>query len=372
MKVIFFLLILFTYGCLEEDESIKISKVKESNESSDTSSPGNSCTETAVASQICNGVNVLNVTGSSYCITASGTGSIAISSQICSGFYAFGNSGELIQGSRNCSYSELTNPSNGFSPKSISSIVGWYAADNVSGEGVDLPENSSAIDVWMDLSGNNRNFFASSSTTAPTFQTTNTDISNKPTLNFDGSNDGMSFPFKGKDILNNVSGATVVAVYKANTTTSYGTLLNISAGTQNIGRLWFSRNYGTNGEYFVGGRRLDSNSFSSLSTGTNHGTNFQIATLALDYQNAGLKLYLNSALEGQKVDGSFQTPGNSSATDSVVVKLGNSGQGGDYFNTNVAEVLIFNEDLSETNSQTDIECYLAQKYNITLTGTNCP
>lgn len=369
LKLVILILMTLFQSCIEKGESIKITR---EGSSSDTSSSGNTCNVSVVASQICTGQSVSNVDGSAYCVTSSGTGTVIQSSKICSGLYAFGSEGQLVQGTKNCSNSGLSNPNDGFSPKSISSLAGWYAADYVFGEGVDQPSNSSSVDVWVDLSGNDRNFYAQASSSAPTFQTSNNDLNNMPSVNFDGTNDEMTMPFKGKDILNNVPAATVITVYKANVTDSYGVLLNISIGTSNWTRFWFGRNSAANGNYNVGGRRLDTDGWQHLTTTRNHGTSYEVATLAIDYENAGLKLYLNSALEGQIVDGSFQTPGNTSATDSYLVHLGNAGQGGKELNANVAEILIFNSDLTETDSQTDVECYLAQKYSITLTGVNCP
>lgn len=320
------------------------------------------------ASQVCSGQTVMGVSGSANCIQSAGAGSLANSSDICSSHYGFNNLAQVIQGTKDCSSGEsiLTNPNNNFSPSSINSLAAWYAADAISGVNSSL-SNSEAVSGWIDISGNGRNFSTFTSGNAPTFVASQAQINSMPTVSFDGS-DSLSYSINGKDILRNKSGASVVLVTKVNQTTSENVLLNITVGNSSVSRFFISRSFGTNGNIRFGGRRLDSNSFQEITSTTNYGTDYHILTLTIDYQNQQLQSFVDSTLDAQ--NNTFQTSGNTSDTNSTSVVLGQSANNDRYLNGEIAEILIFNEAISNDN-QVAIECYLSEKYNISI-AANCP
>lgn len=327
----------------------------------------NTCTPPE-ASNVCSGQTVVGVSGSANCIQAQGLGSVATAAKICNTYYGFNNLAQTLQGSNDCSVqgSVLTNPNNNFSPTSINSLQAWYAADAIVGINSTL-NNSETVTSWIDISGNSRHFTTQTSSQAPTYVSSQPLINSKPTVSFQGS-DFLTYAFNGKDILRNAPGTTIVFVTKVDQITSYNVMMNISVGGSSNARFYLTRNYSTNGNIRLGGRRLDSNSFQDV-TSSAYGADYYILTLSINYQNQTLKIYVDSTLDAQ--NNSFQTSGNTSNTDSSSVTLGQSGTNAGYFNGEVAELLIFNEDITDSDNQSAIECYLSEKYNITVSA-NCP
>jgi len=79
-----------------------------------------------------------------------------------------------------------------FTPNSISGLYSWVRSDL----GVTL--NGATVSAWADQSGNGKNLTQGSAASQPTFNATDADYNNLPSLTFDGVNDclaGSSFNY---------------------------------------------------------------------------------------------------------------------------------------------------------------------------------
>jgi hypothetical protein len=97
----------------------------------------------------------------------------------------------------------------------------------------------------------------------------------------------------------------------------------------------------TSGKSGAGGRRLDADTFASISSSASVSTSvFQIDTGVFDYANSDLFLYLNGVLEASST--TFQTAGSTSNTAANNMHIGSAvGGTAQYMNGDIAEILVF-------------------------------
>ena len=113
-------------------------------------------------------------------------------------------------------------------PNGISGLAVWLKSDS----GVVL--NGGNVSSWNDVSGNNYVFNAIGSSSRPGFVTSTNFINGKPTLSFDGVDDGL---ISNKKVVLGTSGVSIYLVSKVNSFTPYGMLLCYginSAGSWNF------------------------------------------------------------------------------------------------------------------------------------------
>lgn len=160
-----------------------------------------------------------------------------------------------------------------------------------------------------------------------------------------------------KGLLNDVSGVTLFAAVKANT---------IMSGTTIRPAIYFSRGggqqvragIGVSGDKLtIGGRRLDGDSYKSITEGSYAPGEVMVISGYIDYANATAKLFKNGTEIGS--DTSFQTAGNTSNTDSQSVAIGRYPSYG--FDGFVAEIAMYDSVLSDADRQA-VETYLTDKW----------
>lgn len=162
-------------------------------------------------------------------------------------------------------------------------------------------------------------------------------------------------------MLRNKAGATLFAVYKATANSTIQSVINVMRGTTTSGSRATLQAAATN-LYNAGGRRLDADAFVAIASTTTTG-NWKIHSAIFDYANSDLYQYINNILDGSST--SFQTSGNTSDTDSVVIKIGGENvTTGSFLNGDIAEICIFSRTL-DAGEMTKMQTYLSSKWGIT-------
>ncbi len=221
---------------------------------------------------------------------------------------------------------------------------------------------SGAISQWNDRSGSNRHMTQATGSYQPV--AVDAVVGNKRITRF--TNDRLSTT-SGVDILNNQpSGWMFVAVKRTSTDASPTgrTIARINTNAANSTRMAFFSDDGANVNKLVfGNRRLDGEAYVGLpSTGTIGTSEWTLALGVTDYANRTIKLYLNSELNGTLTN-QFTAGGNTSATNSSSIEIGNGSTNVEPFNGDIACVLAGRG----IPTMQDIERlfgYYAQRYNL--------
>jgi hypothetical protein len=241
----------------------------------------------------------------------------------------------------------FTSSSEAFSPLSLSPAL-W------------LSDTGSDVSIWSDISGNNRH--ATQATVGSRPAIIASALNGRQVRRFDGVDDFLSLT-TGLGMLRNVPGATVIAVYKwiTNPTTLETVFLASVAGAPGTSRALLAAGI-VSRKLVSGGRRLDTDIFTSASSTADNPTSYFVHSGVLNYANSNAFQYVNGSLDGQNT--SFQTDGNTSDTDSDAINIGTSDTGfSSCANIDLAEILVFPTALSDTDRQ-NVELYLGGKYGI--------
>jgi hypothetical protein len=161
--------------------------------------------------------------------------------------------------------------------------------------------------------------------------------------------------------LRNSPGATLIAVHRPSRITTGQQIVFFSTNTsQNTTRAGLAAGLLSAALEF-GGRRLDSNSFQSItSTGTANTPYVHVGVA--NYSAASATMYVNGEIAAST--SSFQTSGQSDNTDSLGVALF-SNLGGAVYTGAIAEVLVYPRALSAAEVSA-ISRYLGAKWGITV------
>jgi hypothetical protein len=244
----------------------------------------------------------------------------------------------------------------GFDPRSIANCAFWLDASVDSS----LTFNGNSVSEWRDLSGNGRNFPQATAANQPdgVGRTQN----GRRVLDFAG-NQSLDGNAATLNTLRNVSGATVVCVYKIDVAASRA-VVHFARGSSgaNIARFQIGGD-GTNNR--LGGRRLDADSFATTTPYT-ASTNAVVQSGVIDYANADAFYWENGTLRASNT--SFQTAGNSDDSNHLAVVIGaNFPNAVDYkLDGWIGEVLVWPRALSSTERQA-VERYLGAKWGIAVT-----
>ena len=217
---------------------------------------------------------------------------------------------------------------------------------------------SSSVSGWADKSGNGINV---SQGTA----------SARPTLVSAGQNGLDVFSFDGGDaltssattnLIRNIAGAMVfvVRLYAASATVPRRSL-TVIGNSSSVSRLVIEAGR-TSGRNNVGGRRQDADGYQTATGGSAMSTAWQIQCGVFEYSSAVLTQYINGVSDG--VNGTFQTAGMTSDTNSVGLGIGATGSGtGEYFSGRLAEIVIVES--VDIATRQKIEGYAAHKWGLT-------
>jgi hypothetical protein len=246
----------------------------------------------------------------------------------------------------------------GFDPRRIAGLGMWLDASVDSS----LTFNGNNASEWRDLSGNGRN--VSQGTAGKQPSAVSRTQNGRRVLDFTGTEELLGNA-ASQSLLRNVGGATIIAAAKwdllstpPNNLAYFAAFFSTGANAAQ-GRALLTSQGGSQG-ITAGGRRLDANSFQSVSVVAT--TDPLVGASVLNYASASAFIYLNGALGNQST--SFQTAGNTSDTDSLAVAIG-SGNNLTFLDGWVGEVLVWPRALTDSERQR-VERYLGRKWGITV------
>ncbi len=227
----------------------------------------------------------------------------------------------------------------------------WLDADAGVENGSSNPASDGEdVAVWQDLSSNNAD---GQNGTSPSFNTSNA-LNFRPTVNFDDAN--SEYLEVDLSDLDNSNFTIVGLVRRASSTANQAILGSESNGTDSL-----SLSYTANTT--LDGRTLSSSTTSTTVNGFDDPTESP-ALLIMDY-NGGSTLLSISELR----DGGASSSANTSATvfNPTVVPIGNLGRAftSDYFDGDIAEIVVFPSSLSG-NDSTALISNLAIQYGVSL------
>jgi hypothetical protein len=244
-------------------------------------------------------------------------------------------------------YSYPNNPQGGANPTAIPDLGLWLKAD----AGVTLV--GGAVDAWADQSGNGRNFSAPGATNRPAYSGT---LNGLPVLTFDGTDDYLLGNPATLDVAQNVGGLTIIAVAKYAPSTAQG-LVSISTGlSADTARSAIGV---SSTQWSLSGRRLDGNSFASISGGSTN-ANPIVQSGVFRYSAGTAGVFVNS--ESQN-DAAFQTAGATSNTASLRFAIGVVVNISSFLQGDLAELIVYRRAITP-NERASVESYLRQKWGI--------
>ena len=195
-------------------------------------------------------------------------------------------------------------------------------------------------------------------------------FNNLTAVEFDG-NDFMEVSSSAFGMLRNVSGATMIGVLTTDLTNSNSALraLMVSSGANSAAsragiNLYdgFQASSQGSGDFGLAGRRLDSDSFQRIEGGEVVAGELATMTGLFDYQAGDLTLLVNGQLETSFT--SFQTPGLTSDTDSLNIRVGADASLQDlrgFFIGQIAELIVYDRVLSATELEM-VDAYITAKW----------
>lgn len=197
---------------------------------------------------------------------------------------------------------------------------------------------SGNISQVTDKSGNGLTFTQGTGVNRPSYPSSV--LNGRSVARFDGANDIL---FRGSSNLGrNISGATIYSLQRPDVLNNAATNQGIFSVSNNgsVNRLYAYLS-ATNGYALAGGRTLDADSFNSASSNplTASTANFEIYVSRFDYANTDLFLYNGTTLIGSTT--SYQSATTTSNTASSAAAIGATVGGGQPFDGDIAEILVF-------------------------------
>lgn len=230
----------------------------------------------------------------------------------------------------------------------ITGLTVWLRADCVNGVDDD-PTDNSTVTTWTDISGNSNNATSSGS---PTFQSDSGNLINtQPVINFNGSSTFSSIDIRPGTRPN----ISIFAVYKERGSGNREGVWGIDDGGWD--RFFIAKWSGDNGLISVG------NQANVASTGI-IGTPTLVTTVMRHNVSSGTTVYVNGASAATLTDGSNLT----AAYTSMLIGSGGSGLN---FTGDIAEIIIFNQALTNSDLIT-VNGYLNTKYSLNISSTYLP
>ena len=227
----------------------------------------------------------------------------------------------------------------------ITDLTLWLRADCVTGNGAD-PANNSTVSTWTDLSGNSNNATANGS---PTYQSGAAYLINsQPVINFNGSSTFSSIDIRAY-LRPNIS---IFAIYKLRGSNQAG-VWGVDDGGWD--RFFMARWSGNDGIISHSGQTPVPNS------GVVDTTKF-VTTIYKYNIGSGSSVYDNGAFVSTFTD---TADPNGAYTN---LRIGSIGAGYN-LTGDIAEIIIFNQALSETDRKT-VNTYLNSKYNLGIASGN--
>ena len=229
----------------------------------------------------------------------------------------------------------------------------WYSAKDA--DSLTLAGGNS-IAQWRDKSGHG--IHLSPATEAPAYSVTG--LNGYPAASFNGVNQGFRAAL-GSAFLANVPGVSVFAVGTVDAAADgldYLLMVPFSSGgaklTMDVGR--------SSRRVSVGGRRVESDGFQTVTGATTVAATPQIHGAVLDYSSAGGSVWLNGV---EDASGSFQSAGASSGADSQSLSVGCAPDNLNWWRGLVSEVVVLPVAVAaDSATRQRVEGYLAWEYDL--------
>ncbi|HWB63839.1 MAG TPA: LamG-like jellyroll fold domain-containing protein, partial [Chitinophagales bacterium] len=239
-------------------------------------------------------------------------------------------------------------------PADIGNVLAWFRADS----NVTMASNNSNVLVWRDLSGNGFDAYAPSTTDSQPTRVTSCVMNNKPVINFANSTAPGKQMFKGHDSLpisHSSFTVFIVAMGNAQSASRYtGGLLK--CGTITNG-LWLYRRLTDQSFVFLNNYNTDANAYISSPTMPNAGFAFNVWSVRKTYGVKG-EIFEDGALQVSSTYSKLVGP-----FTNAQFFIGNTQNiaGFDNFNGQIAEIIIFNRALSDSEMLC-VNTYLHNRY----------
>lgn len=229
----------------------------------------------------------------------------------------------------------------------------WLDADDSS----TITLVSGAVSEWRDKSGNSRDVEAPTSGQRPDLIAS--ELNTHDVLRF--SNHFMEGTENLAGLAQDADAVCIFAVYRHSATTGVQQIVGVNNGAV-VGQVRAALGSGVvSGQEYIGGRRLDGDSFQSRSSGESVGTAWHVRMGLLDYANAESQIWKDGTIQSS---GAFQTAGQTSNTAPLFLAIGrNVSLGVNRFIGDLAEVVITNE-APTTETRQIIEGYLGHKWGL--------
>ena len=223
--------------------------------------------------------------------------------------------------------------------------------------------------TWVDKStAQNASAIQTVASALPTV--VNTSVNNLTAVQFDGD-DFMDVASTAFGMLRNVEGATMIGVLRTERESSNQALraLMVSSGANSAATRaginmfdGFGNNIGGTGDFGQAGRRLDSDGFQRIEGGNIVAGQVHTLTGLFDYQAGGISLLVDGQQETSI--GTFQSPGLTSDTDSLNIRVGadaalNMPRG--FFDGQISELIVYDRVLS-ASELADLDAYITEKW----------
>ena len=210
----------------------------------------------------------------------------------------------------------------------------------------------SSVSLWQDQSGQGYNASQSNATNQPSLVTNA--INALPAINLNGSTGFLQFPAAGFSEIS--SGLSIFIVLKPTAVTAGSQILNLGTGISNDYNIGLEINASSEAEYFV--YTSTGATMTSVSLGSAMTTSAQLIEVVQSGTSASIYLRGGSVVTNNSMN-AIPAPTNGRPNS----YLGQGSGGGNYFNGEVAELLIYQTALSTAQRQA-IETYLINKYNL--------
>lgn len=246
-------------------------------------------------------------------------------------------------------------------PTDVAGLLGQYRAE---GKGA----NNALFPQWIpDVSTTAPTVAQGTSSQQPVFRAGVLGANARAAVDFDGTDDRLEAA--DSNIGRNLGAVTMYCVVRCDTASGVRGIFAASTGASSNAARFYIRT--DSGVPTMGGRRLDSDSFQTISgSGSIVDGKAHVITAIFDYANSNAYLYVDGNLKGSTT--TFQTSGNTSDTNALAVKMGSNSSGqAEFWDGYISEVLVYSGAHSAADRST-IHTYIADDYGVAVSDAQAP
>ncbi len=217
------------------------------------------------------------------------------------------------------------------------------------------------VSTWYDQSGNGNNATQATASKQPKIVNAGSLISDGILF---GANINLPLSGTGLDIFKNVSHGNIFSVLKPlDTGTSGDRYFSAGINTGTSARFLFADSQDTSASFRIGGRALDSDSFSDEEGTTTHSNAVSLLTGFIDYENTTATLFLNGTQINTATLANMSASGSTSNTSSALAAIGDLQSSGALTSDfNAKEMIIYNT--NQSSNRTALETNIKSHYGI--------